>query len=151
MAGGIKIVDKNKRAHFDFFLFEKYEAGIVLKGVEVKSIRGGKAKIADAWIKVDSPGEVWIQNMYIAHYEFGNIHNELENRTRKLLLGKKEIAEIELEQKKQNYTIVPTKLYFKGSKVKIEIALGKGKQQHDKRHDQAKKDVERKLQRGQYE
>ncbi len=148
---GIKIIAKNKRASYDYFLEQKFEAGIMLKGTEIKSLRLGKVSIQEAFVQIDQNGEVWIQNMTIPHYEFGNQFNHDETRKRKLLLHKKEISKIALEVKKQNYTIIPTIIYFKKSLVKVEIALAKGKKNYDKRHEQAKKDVQRKLQRGNYE
>jgi len=148
---GIKIITKNKRAHFDFFLQDKVEAGLVLLGTEVKSLRQGKANITDAYVSIDQNGEVWLYNMLIPHYEFGNRSNHEETRKRKLLLNHKEIVELSNKMNQQSLAIVPTAIYFKNSTVKIEIALGKGKKNYDKRADQAKKDVERKLQRGDYD
>ena len=148
---GIKIIAKNKRASFDYTLEKKYEAGIMLQGTEVKSLRLGKVSIAEAYIVVDDYGEAWAYNINIPQYEFGNINNHEENRKRKLLLHKKELSEIFHKMKAGGMTIVPTIIYFKGSKVKLEIALGKGKKMHDKRHDKAKKDVERKLQQRNYD
>ena len=148
---GIKVIAKNKKAFFDYFIEQKMEAGIMLKGTEIKSLRLGKVSMKEAFVQIDKNGEVWLLNMTIPHYEFGNRFNHEENRRRKLLLHKKEIAKLELEMKKQNYTIIPTMLYFSKNYVKVEIGLGKGKKAYDKRHDQAKKDVNRKLQRGIYE
>lgn len=148
---GIKIITKNKRAGYDYQLGDKYEAGLVLTGTEVKSLRAGKAKISESFIIIDQAGEAWIQNMYIAHYEFGNISNHDETRKRKLLLNSKEIQQIAHDTAAKGLTIVPTILYFKGSRVKIEISLAKGKKIYDKRQDQAKKDVERKIRQGSYE
>ena len=147
----MKIIAKNKRASYDYFLKEKFEAGLLLKGTEVKSLRLGKATIAEAYIQIDRNEEVWAYNINIPQYEFGNINNHEESRKRKLLLNKKEISELLHQMKAGGMTIVPTILYFKNSLVKIEIALGKGKKQHDKRQDQAKKDVQRKIQRGIYD
>lgn len=147
----IKIIAKNKKAFFDYFIEHKYEAGIMLKGTEIKSLRLGKVSLPESFVQIDKKGEVWLTNMTIPHYEFGNQFNHDETRKRKLLLNTKEIEKIILEVKKQNLTIIPTMIYFKKSLVKIEIGLGKGKKSYDKRHDQAKKDVERKLQRGSYE
>jgi len=147
---GKKIIAKNKRASYDFFLEEKFEAGLSLLGTEVKSLRAGKVSIAEAWINIDKNEEAWIQNMTIPHYEFGNINNHDETRKRKLLLNKKEITKLQDQAKAQKLTIVPTIIYFKNSLVKIEIALGRGKKLHDKRQDQAKKDVERKLKQRDY-
>lgn len=147
---GIKIIAKNKRASYDYHLEQKFEAGIELKGTEVKSLRSGKVTIAEAHIAVDRDGEIWAHNIKIPAYEFGNINNHEEARKRKLLLHRQEIDEIAHRAQAERLTIVPTIIYFKGSKVKIEIALAKGKKLYDKRHDQAKKDVERKLRRGEY-
>jgi SsrA-binding protein len=148
---GIKIIAKNKRASYDYSLLEKFEAGLVLQGTEVKSLREGKVKIAESHISIDDNGEVWIYNMHIPHYTYGNINNHDENRKRKLLLNIKEIAKIFHKAQAQGLTIVPTIIYFKKSLVKLEIALAKGKKQFDKRQDEAKKTVQRKLQRGIYD
>ena len=147
----MKIITKNKRATYDYQLKERYEAGLLLSGTEVKSLRLGKASIAESYISIDRNNEVWAYNINIPQYEFGNIHNHEETRKRKLLLNKKEIEIIKHQIKAGGMTLIPTILYFKKSLVKIEIALGKGKKLHDKRHDQAKKDVQRKIQRGIYE
>jgi len=147
----IKIISKNRQASYEFFLQDRYEAGLVLQGTEVKSIRVNGARIEDAYIDIDSHGEAWAYNIMIAPYEFGNRANHVENRKRKLLLGKKEIAKIWQGIQQQRLTVVPTMIYFKDSLVKIEIALAKGKNLHDKRSDKAKKDVERKLQRKEYD
>ena len=147
----MKIIAKNKRASYDYLLKEKFEAGLMLKGTEVKSLRLGKATIAESYITVDKNEEVWAYNINIPQYEFGNINNHEETRKRKLLLNKKEIEIIKHQMKAGGMTIIPTILYFKHSLVKLEIALGKGKKLHDKRNDQAKKDVNRKIQRGIYE
>lgn len=148
---GIKVIERNKKAGFDFFLMEKYEAGIVLKGTEVKSLRAGKVSLSEAYVHLDEFGEVWLYNMNIAQYEFGNINNHEESRKRKLLLHKAQAAEIYHRMKAEKLTIVPTQIYFKDSKVKVEIALAKGKKQHDKRQTEAKRDVERQLRRGDYD
>ncbi|MCB9061354.1 MAG: SsrA-binding protein SmpB [Halobacteriovoraceae bacterium] len=145
---GIKIIAKNKRASYDYFLSEKLEAGIQLKGTEVKSLRKGKGSISESHVGIDSNGEMWIYNMLIPQYEFGNINNHQENRTRKLLLHTKEIVKLSHAMKAGSMTIVPTIIYFKNSFVKIEIALAKGKKLHDKRESEKEKDINRKLQRG---
>ncbi len=148
---GKKIILKNKRAGYDYQLFDKYEAGLSLVGTEVKSLRTGKGHVTESYITIDKKGEVWIYNMHIPHYEFGNINNHQENRKRKLLLNAQEIVQIDKSMKLKGLTLVPTIVYFKNSYVKIEIALAKGKKLFDKRSDQAKKDVERKLRQGKYE
>lgn len=147
---GIKIIAKNKRATYDYQLLETYEAGIVLEGTEVKSLREGKGTIGEAYIAVDKKGEAWAHNINIPHYEFGNINNHEERRKRKLLLHTQELEEIAHRAQAERLTIIPIKIYFKGAKVKLEIALGKGKKLHDKRQDAAKKTVERKLRQGDY-
>lgn len=148
---GVKIIVKNQRAGYDYFLEEKYECGIALQGTEVKSLRLGKAIINEAYVAIDSQGEVWLQNATIAHYDFGNINNHPETRKRKLLLKREEIAQIAKKMAIKGYTIIPLALYFKDSLVKCEIALAKGKKLYDKRDTTAKKDVERKIRQGQYE
>ena len=148
---GIKIIVKNSRAGYDYFLEEKYECGLALVGTEVKSLRQGKAIINEAFVTIDSNGEAWLQNATIPHYDFGNINNHPETRKRKLLLKREEIHQIEKKMAMKGYTLIPTSLYFKDSLVKCEIALAKGKKLFDKRDTAAKKDVERKLRQGQYE
>lgn len=148
---GIKIITKNKRASYDYFLEEKFEAGLVLKGTEVKSIRGGKATMGEAYCTIDEKHEVWVHQLKIPKYEFGTYANHDETRKRKLLLNEQEIKQIEKSLATRGQTLVPTKLYFKGPYVKIEIALAKGKKLHDKRQAKAEKDIERKLRQGNYE
>ncbi len=148
---GVKIICKNQRAGYDYFLEEKYECGVALQGTEVKSLRAGKGIINEAFVTIDSQGEVWLQNATIPHYEFGNINNHSETRKRKLLLKREEIAQISKKMAMKGYTLIPLALYFKDSLVKCEIALAKGKKLFDKRDTAAKKDVERKIRQGHYE
>lgn len=148
---GIKIICKNQRAGYDYFLEDKYECGLSLLGTEVKSLRQGKGIINEAYVTIDSSGEAWLQNATIPHYEFGNINNHPETRRRKLLLKRGEILQIEKKMATKGYTIIPLALYFKDSLVKCEIALAKGKKLFDKRDTAAKRDVERKLRQGQYD
>jgi SsrA-binding protein len=149
---GIKIIERNKRASYDYHLHDKYEAGLQLQGTEVKTLRQGKVKISDAYIIIDERTcEAFILNMTIPHYEFGNRQNHEETRKRKLLLHKAEINEILHRTKAEGLGIVPTQIYFKDARVKIEFALAKGKKLYDKRADQAKKDVDMKLKRGQFD
>lgn len=148
---GIKIIAKNKRASYDYSWEETFEAGMVLQGTEVKTLRSGRVTMTEAYILVDEKMEAWIYNMNIPHYEWGNINNHEETRKRKLLLHHQEILHLYHEMKAARLTIIPVKLYFKNNKIKLEIALAKGKKEHDKRQDKAKKDIERKLQRGDYE
>lgn len=148
---GIKIITKNQRAGYDYFLEEKYECGVALLGTEVKSLRLGKAIINEGFVTIDNAGEVWLQNATIPQYEFGNINNHPETRKRKLLLKREEIHQIEKKMAMKGYTIIPLALYFKDSLVKCEIALAKGKKLFDKRDTTAKRDVERKLRQGNFE
>lgn len=144
----MKIVSQNKKAFHDYFILDTYEAGIELKGTEIKSVRKGSANLKDSFIRIKND-EAYIENMHIAPYEQGNRFNHEPLRTRKLLLHKKEIKKLQKEVKENGLTIVPTKLYFNTSKLKIEIALAKGKKLYDKRQDlkakDAKRDVEKAL------
>lgn len=148
---GIKIIGTNKRASFDFSLKEKYEAGIVLQGTEVKVLRQGKVTLNDSYVVIDNNGEVWAYNVLIPQYAFGNIHNHAEQRVKKLLLNRQEITRLYHDMKSQSLTLVVTKIYFKDSKVKLEFATAKGKKLHDKRDAEKEKDVSRKLKQGRYE
>jgi SsrA-binding protein len=148
---GIKIIGTNKRAGFDFSLKEKFEAGIVLQGTEVKVLRQGKVTLNDSYVVIDNNGEVWAYNVLIPQYAFGNIHNHQEQRVKKLLLNRLEISRLYHEMKSQNLTLVVTKIYFKDSKVKLEFATAKGKKLHDKRDAEKEKDVSRKIKQGRYE
>ena len=148
---GIKIIGTNKRAGFDYSLKETFEAGIMLQGTEVKVLREGKVSLAEAYVVIDSKGEVWAYNVLIPQYTFGNINNHQEARIKKLLLNRLEISRIYHEMKTQQLSLIVTKIYFKDSKIKLEFALGKGKKLHDKRESDKEKDVKRKLQRGSYD
>ena len=142
----IRLIANNKKAYHDYFIDEKYEAGIALHGTEVKSLRMGKCSIKEAFIIINR-GEVLIQHMHISPYEKGNIFNKDPLRTRKLLLHKAEIRKLENQVKMKGYTIMPLKVYLKGSLVKVEIGLARGKKLYDKRQDIAKKDAQREAQR----
>lgn len=144
---GIKIIATNKKASFNYFLSDFMECGIVLKGTEIKSLRVHSCSIGDAYIIIRNQ-EAEIINMHINPYEQGNIFNQDPLRTRKLLLHKKQIRWFEEQVKKGGFTIVPTKIYFKKGKCKVEIALGKGKKNYDKRETIKKRDVERNLRKG---
>jgi len=148
---GIKIIAKNKRAGYDYTLMQKFEAGLALKGTEIKVLRDGKVNINEAYVTIDANDEVWAYNVLIPHYAFGNIHNHTEGRTKKLLLNRKEIVDIFHLMKAKSLTLVVTMIYFKGSRVKLEIALAKGKKLHDKRDAEAKRDISRKIRQGDYE
>ncbi len=147
----MKIIGTNKRASFDYTLKEKFEAGLVLQGTEVKVLREGKVSLNDSFVVIDNNEEAWAYNVHIPQYAFGNINNHQEQRVKKLLLKHSEIVKIYHEMKTQNLVLVVTKIYFKDSKVKLEFALAKGKKAHDKRDAEKEKDVTRKLQRGNYE
>ncbi len=138
----IKQIANNKKARFDYFIEETYEAGIALAGTEVKSLRMGKCSIRESFVRVDN-GEVLIYGMHISPYEKGNIFNKDPLRVRKLLLHKSEIRKLCGKISQQGYTIVPLRMYFKGSLVKVEIGLARGKKLYDKRQDIAKKDQRR--------
>jgi SsrA-binding protein len=138
----MKIIAQNKKAFHDYFILETYEAGIELKGTEIKSIRNGSTNLKDSFIRIKN-GEAYIENMYIAPYEQGNIFNHEPRRIRKLLLHKKEIDKLYRKVKEDGLTIVPTKLYFNTSKVKLEIALAKGKKLFDKRQTLKEKSMKR--------
>lgn len=139
---GNKLIANNKKAYFDYFIEETFEAGIELHGTEVKSLRMGRCSIKESFIEVDN-GEVFIHQMHISPYEKGNIFNKDPLRVKKLLLHKSEINKILGQSKMKGYTVVPLKVYFKGSLVKVEIALARGKKLYDKRESIAKKDQQR--------
>ena len=141
-----KLIANNKKAFHDYFIEDKYEAGIALAGTEVKSLRLGKCSVKEAFIRIEN-GEVYIYNMHISPYEKGNIFNKDPHRIKKLLLHRSEIRKMEGQIAQKGYTIVPLNVYFKGSLVKVEIGLAKGKKLYDKRHDIAKKDQNREAQR----
>lgn len=138
----IKQIANNKKAYFDYFIEDKYEAGVVLHGTEVKSLRMGKCSVKEAFIRVEN-GELYIYNMHVSPYEKGNIFNKDPLRIRKLLLHKYEINKIGGQMQQKGYTLVPLSVYFKGSLVKMEIGLARGKKLYDKRQDIAKKDQRR--------
>ncbi len=137
-----KLIANNKKAYFDYFIEDTYEAGIVLHGTEVKSLRMGHCSIKESFIRSDK-GEMYIYQMHISPYEKGNIFNKDPLRPKKLLLHKSEINKILGKASQKGYTIVPLKVYLKGSLVKVEIGLARGKKLYDKRADIAKKDQRR--------
>jgi len=142
----MKTICTNKRASFEYFILDKFEAGIKLKGTEIKSIREGKCNINDAYVIIKN-GKIYILNMNIAKYEKGNIFNHDELRTRELLLHKHEITKLASKIKLDGLTIVATKAYFKDALVKIEIALAKGKKTEDKRQSIKERDSNRDIQK----
>lgn len=139
---GFKVIAQNKKAYHEYFIDEKYEAGIVLAGTEVKSIRMGKVSLKESFVKVID-GEVFSVNMHITPYEKGNIFNKDPMRMRKLLLNRYEIDKIMGSVAIKGYTIMPLRIYLKNGRMKMEIGLARGKQLHDKRQDIAKKDQKR--------
>ena len=141
-----KLIANNKKAYHDFFIDEKYETGIELFGTEVKSIRMGKCSIKESFVRIEK-GEVYIYGMHINPYEKGNIFNKDPLRVRKLLLHKTEINKLAAKIAEKGYTLVPLQVYFKGSLVKVEIGLARGKKLYDKRDDIAKKDQRREVER----
>lgn len=144
---GIKLIANNKKAYHDYFIDEKYEAGIALHGTEVKSLRMGRCSIKESFVTISNKGEILINHMHISPYEKGNIFNKDPLRPKKLLMHKKEILKLQGKMKEKGYTIVPVQVYFKGSLVKVQIALAKGKKLYDKRQDIAKKDQRREAER----
>lgn len=142
----MKIVAQNKKAYHDYFILDTYEAGIELQGTEIKSIRKGSVNLKDSFIRIRND-EAFIDNMHIAPYEQGNRFNHEPLRQRKLLLHKKEIKKMQKELKENGLTIVPTKLYFNTSKLKVEIALARGKKLYDKRQDLKEKDSKRDIEK----
>lgn len=142
----MKLVANNKKAYHDFFIDEKYEAGIELHGTEVKSLRMGKCSIKEAFVRIEN-GEAFIYGMNISPYEKGNIFNKDPLRIKKLLLHKVEIRKLGGKMSEKGYTIVPLQVYFKDGKAKVEIGLARGKKLYDKREDIAKKDLQRETER----
>ena len=146
MAEGVKIAARNQKAFHEYFIDEKFEAGIELTGTEVKSIRLGTLSLKEAWCQIKD-GQLFIRQMHIAPYEQGNIFNKDPLRPKKLLMHKSEIRKLIGKIAEKGYTLVPVEVYFKGSLVKVDIALAKGKKQYDKRQDIAKKDMRREAER----
>lgn len=142
----IKLIANNKKAYHDYFIEDTYEAGVSLAGTEVKSLRMGKCSVKESFIRIEK-GEMIVYGMHISPYEKGNIFNKDPLRPRKLLLHKYEINKMAGKMAEKGYTIVPLKVYFKGSLVKVEIGLAKGKKLYDKRQDIAKKDAKREAER----
>ena len=142
----IKLIANNKKAYHDYFIEDTYEAGISLHGTEVKSLRMGKCSVKEAFIRPEG-NEMFIYQMHISPYEKGNIFNKDPLRPRKLLLHKQEIRKMIGQAAQKGYTFVPLKVYFKGSLVKVEVGLARGKKLYDKRDDNAKKDMRRETER----
>ena len=141
-----KTIATNKKAFHDYFVIESFEAGIELCGTEVKSLRKGGVNLKDAWCSIDD-AELWIEGMHISPYEQGNIFNKDPLRVRKLLMHKREIMRLFGQLKQQGLTLIPLSIYFKGSLVKVQVGLCKGKKLYDKREDMAKRDAKRDIER----
>ena len=139
---GLKIISLNRKAKFNYFFKEFYEAGIMLKGSEVKSLRDGKVNISDSYA-FDQHGELYLVNSHIPSYKESSYNNHDPKRNRKLLLNKREINKLIGRINREGYTLIPTKLYFKKGKAKVEIAVAKGKKQYDKRHTKKQRDWDR--------
>ncbi len=139
-----KVISSNKKAFFDFTIFERYTAGIVLTGTEIKSVRCGAINLKDSFIKIED-FEAYLYNCHISPYDFGNRFNHDPRRTRKLLLHKKEILKILNKQKQENYTIIPLEAFLSKGYLKLEIALCKGKKLYDKREALKKKDISKNI------
>ena len=142
----VKIVAQNKKAYHDYFVEEKYEAGIELFGTEVKSIRKGTLNLKDSWCSIVD-GEIFVNGMHVSPYEQGNIFNKDPMRVRKLLMHKREIEKLFSLTKQQSYTLIPLSVYSTGSRVKVEVGLCKGKKLYDKREDAAKRSAKRDIER----
>ncbi len=141
-----KAIATNKKAYHEYFVVESFEAGISLIGTEVKSIRQGGVNLKEAWCNIEN-GELYLKQMHISPYDHGNIFNRDPKRSRKLLMHKREIMRLLGLVKQQGLTLIPLSLYFKGSRVKVQVGLCKGKQLHDKRADAAKRDANRAIDR----
>ena len=147
MAGtGTKLITQNRKARHDYFVLETYEAGIELLGTEVKSLRAGSVNLKDSWCSIKD-GELFLMGAHISHYEKGNIFNRDPLRVRRLLMHKREIMKLFGTVKQDGCSLIPLSLYFKGSKVKVEVGLCKGKKLYDKRADMAKRDANREMDR----
>ena len=144
---GTKLVAQNRRARFDFFLDDRYEAGLALVGTEVKSLRGGKGSLAEAWVKIDDDGEAWLMQAHIPEYEYGNRNNHDPTRERKLLLHRRQLDELAHAVSAKGVTLVPLRLYFREGKAKLEFAVGRGKNVADKRRTMAERDAKRDIDR----
>ena len=141
------LVAQNRKARHDYFLGDRFEAGMVLTGTEVKSLRAGRASLTDAFATIDESGEIWLRNLHIPEYAFGNWTNHATRRTRKLLLHKKEIAKLDRETGSSGKTIVPLSIYFSAGYAKVELAVATGKKDWDKRQTIATRDADRDTQR----
>jgi SsrA-binding protein len=142
----VKLIAENRKARHEYELLDRYEAGLVLTGTEVKSLRQGGASLQQAYADVRD-GEVWLIGAHIAEYGQGNVHNHEPDRERKLLLHRREIASLTGKVRERGLTLVPTRMYFKEGRAKVELALARGKERRDKRRDLAKRDADRQIER----
>src|ERR1700728_537460 len=143
---GIQVVARNRRARHDYHLEDTFEAGLVLRGTEVKSLRAGRVSLNEAFAQI-TDGELWLHGLHIPEYTLGTWNNHEPRRTRKLLLHRKEIDRLASAVAERGFTIVPLSLYFRGGRAKVELALARGKHTYDKRHDLAKRDAAREIDR----
>ena len=143
---GVKDVAVNRRAYHDYFIDEKYEAGVMLSGTEIKSVRNGRANLRDGYVRIDG-NEAWLENVHISPYAQGNVMNQEPVRPRKLLLHRKEISSLIGKVKQKGYTLVPLRVYITRNRAKVEIGLARGKRQYDKREAIAARDAKREIER----
>lgn len=143
---GIKVISDNRKAYHDYFIDEKLEVGIILTGTEIKSIRNGRVNLKDSYARIEN-GEVWLHQMHVSPYEQGNRFNHDPLRKRKLLLNRSEIVKLIGKVQLQGLTLVPTKIYLKRGMAKIELGVGRGKKNYDKRQDMAERDAKREIER----
>lgn len=142
-----KTISMNRQARHEYFVEESFEVGIELCGTEVKSLRANSCNLKESWCEISTAGEIFIKQMHISPYEFGNIFNKDPYRARKLLLHKREIRVLAAKSAQQGYTLIPLSIYFKGSLVKVQLGLCKGKKLYDKRADAAQRDAKRDIDR----
>ena len=143
---GEKDVAVNRRAFHDYFIDEKYEAGVMLTGTEIKSVRNGRANLRDGYVRIDN-NEAWLENVHISPYAQGNLMNQEPVRPRKLLLHRKEISSLIGKVKQKGYTLIPLRMYIARNRAKVEVGLGRGKRQYDKREAIAARDAKREIER----
>jgi SsrA-binding protein len=146
MKAAEKVIATNRKAYHDYFIEETLEAGLVLTGTEIKSVRGGRVNLRDSYVRIER-GEAWLLNVHIAPYEQGNRYNVNPTRDRKLLLHRPEILRLQGKAQAKGMTIVPLRVYIRGNRAKVELALAKGKRQYDKREAIAQRDAEREMER----
>ncbi len=146
MKAAEKVIATNRKAYHDYFIEETLEAGLVLTGTEIKSVRGGRVNLRDSYVRIER-GEAWLLNVHIAPYEQGNRYNVNPTRDRKLLLHRLEILRLQAKAQGKGMTIVPLRVYIRGNRAKVELALAKGKRQYDKREAIAQRDAEREMER----